>query len=349
MTTYFSICIPQYNRTDFLIKACRTFTEQSFRDFEICISDDCSNDGKEGLLRNYLAESGMKYVYKQTPSNLGYDANLRRAISFSSGKYVLLMGNDDGLSRKDALKRLHEEIERAPDTAVAIANYRETSSGRVFARVHHNGVIGSGPEVATRMFRNYSFVSGVVLAGAQARALATDMVDGSEMYQMYLATRLVSDGGQCLAVADVLIDKDLQIPDQSVDSYRNRPRVWPCPIIKRPLPMGRLLDVVASGIRCSTESPNRDELLYQAARDLYVYTYAFWGIEYRRVQSWRYAAGVLLALSPSEIAATQPLSRRSRVKLWAIYLASMSLSLSVPIRIFDITRGFLYKLAKRSK
>ena len=48
---YFSICIPQHNRTSFLIEALRTLDRQTFRDFEVCISDDASTDGREADLR----------------------------------------------------------------------------------------------------------------------------------------------------------------------------------------------------------------------------------------------------------------------------------------------------------
>ncbi|MDB9482187.1 glycosyltransferase, partial [Dolichospermum circinale CS-537/05] len=40
---FFSICIPQYNRTSFLIEACKVLAQQTFKNFEVCISDDQSN------------------------------------------------------------------------------------------------------------------------------------------------------------------------------------------------------------------------------------------------------------------------------------------------------------------
>ena len=67
---FFSICIPQYNRTSFLIEACRSFAAQSFRDFEICISDDCSTDGRAGELLDYLRSSGLAFVWEQRERNL---------------------------------------------------------------------------------------------------------------------------------------------------------------------------------------------------------------------------------------------------------------------------------------
>lgn len=346
---YFSICIPQYNRTDFLIQACRTFAAQTFRDFEICISDDCSNDGKDGALRAFLAESGLCFRYRRNAANLRYDGNLRSAIELSRGKYVLLMGNDDGLAGHGVLQRMHDEIEAAGGAVAAIANYREVPTGRVFKRMAHTAVLGSGPALAAATFRDYSFVSGVVLDGERARALSSPIVDGSEMYQMYLGTSLVASGGKLLAVADLCIDKDLQIAGQEVDSYRSRPRLDPCPIVKRPLPMGRLAEVVAAGMRPYTSAGEFDRLLFRVARDLYCYTYPFWGLEYRRTQSWRFALGIVWGFSPHDTVARLGLSRLRLAMLWPIYALSSAAALLVPISVFDFLRPRLYSLAKRAR
>ena len=162
---FFSICIPQYNRTEFLIRACQTFASQSFKDFEVCISDDCSNDGKEHKLLEYLRHSNLIYTYSRTEKNLRYDGNLRKAISLSLGRFLLLMGNDDGLSETGTLQFIHDELVRFHPVAVAVTNYRELSSEKVYRRMSITGVHGHGPGVAISNFRNYSFVSGVVLEG----------------------------------------------------------------------------------------------------------------------------------------------------------------------------------------
>ena len=345
---YFSICIPQFNRTEFLIAACHSYAEQTFRDFEICISDDCSTDGMSERLREFLSTSGMRYVYSRTTSNLRYDGNLRAAIGLSAGKYLLLMGNDDALRTPDVLAQLHHDLEAFGDIAAAIANYHELSTNRTFHRMAKTQVLGSGADVAIATFRSYSFVSGVILRGEEARAEVTNELDGSEMYQMYLGTRLVARGGRFLAIERVCIDKDLQIPGQDVDSYRGKPRIWPCPIVRRPLPMGRLLEVIAFSLRPCVAKEELDRQLFRVGRDLYTYTYPFWGIEYRRVQSWPFALGVLLPLNPAAVTAKFPLSSRRRLMLWPIYIASCAIALLTPLKLFDWLRPMLYSLAKRS-
>src|SRR5438067_1165981 len=72
----FSICIPQFNRTSFLIEACKSLVAQSFSSFEICISDDCSTDGREAELASFLLSSGLDFTYARQARNRRYDGNL---------------------------------------------------------------------------------------------------------------------------------------------------------------------------------------------------------------------------------------------------------------------------------
>src|SRR5438552_2765885 len=87
----FSICIPQYNRTSFLIEACKSLDAQTFRDFEVCISDDCSTDGRQPQVIDYLYRSGLSFVYKGRASNGRYDVNLRESIGLSRGRFCMLL------------------------------------------------------------------------------------------------------------------------------------------------------------------------------------------------------------------------------------------------------------------
>ena len=119
----FSICIPQYNRTSFLLLTLESLNSQSFKDFEICISDDCSTDGKESELISYLDKTGMVYRYKKNEKNLKYDGNLRSSIDMARGEFCFLLNNDDCLKSNTALEKLSLEIKKhAPIGAVA-TNY----------------------------------------------------------------------------------------------------------------------------------------------------------------------------------------------------------------------------------
>jgi glycosyltransferase involved in cell wall biosynthesis len=345
---YFSICIPQYNRTDFLIVALQTFAEQKFRDFEVCISDGGSTDGGLPRIESFLVDSGMRHVIGRSERNMQYDANLRRAISLSSGRYLLLMGNDDALIDSMTLSTLHDIIEAHSPVAVAITNYRELPNGRLYRRMTGTGIVGQGLQTAAQTFRHYSFVSGLILAGEGSRLAATDACDGSEMYQMYLGSRLIGEGGRFLSIDRVCINKDIQVPGQMVDSYRTRQRIWPCPIQDRPLPLGRILETVALGLRSATDGLACDSAVATVARQLYAYSYPFWIFEYRRVQSFNYSLGVYKALRPSLTGQRAGLRRIDYLNVWVLYLVVGLIGFATPLIFFDALRSHLYRLAKRS-
>src|SRR4029077_5170846 len=114
-------------------------------------------------------------------------------------------------STPDALAAVRDELIRHAPVAVAITNYREAQTGHVYRRMRTTGIVGAGLATAVDSFRRYSFLSGVVFDGPTARREASPRCDGSEMYQMYLGTRLVGAGGSLLSVDRVCVDKDLQI------------------------------------------------------------------------------------------------------------------------------------------
>lgn len=345
---YFSICIPQYNRTDFLIKALESFSNQTFTDFEVCIYDDNSNDNGESKILNYLKNSTLNYHFHRSKSNGRYDVSLRGAINLSNGMYVFLMGNDDGLIDCKTLELIHNHIERHNDISVVITNYLELTTGKQVRRILKTKKYGTGPTVASSFFRNYAFVSGILFKGEVARGLSTNKLDGSEMYQMYLATSIVSSGGQILGIEDICIQKDLQIKNMQVDSYQNKNKIQKCSLGVKILPMARIFEVIMVGLEGSHYGVKKEENLFIVAKQLYKYTYPYWIIEYRRVQSWCYSFGVYRALNPLVICSNAyNFSFYSKVKLTALYLAMGIVGFITPIFIFDKIRPALFKFAKK--
>jgi glycosyltransferase involved in cell wall biosynthesis len=344
----FSICIPQHNRTSFIIEACRSFSLQTYRNFEVCISDDCSTDGGEQRLLDFLHDSDLSFAYLRQTRNLRYDANLRAAIDLARGTYVLLMGNDDGLASPSVLGEVLEEIERNAPVSVALTNYQDYATGARVARLSRSGIVGSGPGTAAQTFRNFSFVSGVVLDAAAARRHATARWDGSEMYQMFLAARLIAAGGPLLYIDSEAVRKDIQISGESVDSYMARPRIQPCPITARHLPLGQIARLVSDAISPYAVPKRRAELIEQVASQLYRYTYPFWVVEYRRVQSWRFAVGVCLGLQPRYSLRGLALPVPARLRLAVLFWMTSAAALTLPVSLFDRLRRTLYRFAKSS-
>ena len=339
---YFSICVPQHNRTSFLIDACRSIDAQQFRDFELCISDDCSTDGREGDLLEYLQSSGMSFVYRRTEVNLRYDGNLRSAIELATGRFCLLLGNDDALAERSTLETLHRIITAGPEPDVVFTNFCDFVSGAVTRRVSRTAIVGSGAAVAAGHFRKFSFVSGVLLRREPAQQAAVTRWDGSEMYQMYIGCRLIAAGGRLLEADLVTVRKDIQIRGEAVDSYARRGRVELTGIPEQRIPLASVARLVIDAVSPYLAGA-RLRTTGSIVLQYFGFLYPYWLLEYRRVQSWRFAAGVARAMRPSSTLGDSGLSIFERAVAAATYGASTIVGLAAPAGLL----GLLHRPARR--
>lgn len=345
---YFSICIPQYNRTSFLLAALRTLADQSFRDFEVCISDDASTDGRENELLAFLSSSVLEHRYLKQEQNLRYDGNLRAAIALARGKYSFLLGNDDGLVSSNTLASIAAKLRQHGEPAVALTNYREATTGREYRRVAADGIVGQGVDVAVGKFRDFSFVSGVILRTDKAREFATAKWDGSEMYQVYLAARAIASGERLLGITEPAVDKDLRVEGESVESYAAKPRLDPCPIVPRQFNLSSLPAVVSDAVAPYVRRGDLQKLNARILQQLYSFTYPYWLMEFRRVQSWKYAVGIALGQRPAELARGLELQRLARMKVQARFVLSTIAGLLAPRALTQkLIAPIAYRIAKQ--
>lgn len=344
-TPYFSVCIPQYNRTSFLLEALRVLDSQTFRDFEVCISDGNSTDGRDSEVKDFLLSSGLSFAYRRSEVNLRYDPNLRASMELATGRYCVLHGNDDCLKDSQTLAVMNQFLEENGRPAVLIPNFQDWSSGAITRRVKRSTVVGSGPQIAAARFRDVSFVTGVVLAQSESNSHRTTHWDGSEMYQMYMMARLIATGGSLATLDASLVRKDIQVEGESVDNYARQSIIAPCPITERLLPLRLLARLVADAIDGTQSASERTATLSSVVTQLYVFTYPFWIVEYRRVQSWRYAAGLCVGLKPQIVAHGLHFGVADKTYIWILWMFSCVSGLLVPIRLFKKLRPLLHKFA----
>ena len=343
---FFSICIPQFNRTSFLIEACKSLAAQTFKDFEVCISDDCSTDGREKEIVDFLDRANIDFFYRKNQKNVRYDANLRSSIELARGRYCFLLGNDDGLASPNVLENVHAAIEYSGPVGVVLTNYKSFSSGRQFHRVRAAGIAGRGPWVAARNYRNLSFVSGVLIQTQGAKKYATNKWDGSEMYQMYIGCHILAEGAALLGIDEITILEGIRLPGGQVDSYARRPVLVPCPIKERKIPLVQMGRLVVDAIAPAVSSRERSRLAEMIFLQLLVFPYLFWVFEYRSVQSWNYAAGICLGMRPRNLLQGVEIHLFRRMRLIVVYAVVSAVGLFVPVRWFRVAYPLLYSVAK---
>jgi glycosyltransferase involved in cell wall biosynthesis len=86
-----SVIIPTYNRYDLLLRAIESVRNQTFKDFEIIIIDDCSEDDR---YENLKSINDVRYF--KLPKRTGLPAKVRNhGILESKGEWIAFLDDDD--------------------------------------------------------------------------------------------------------------------------------------------------------------------------------------------------------------------------------------------------------------
>jgi len=104
----FSIALPTRNRLEYLRYAVETVRRQDYADWEIVISDNCSEDDIAGYVAA-LADPRIRHYRAEGP--LPVTDNWNNALAQCTGDYVTMLGDDDGLM-PGYFHRLRELIAR---------------------------------------------------------------------------------------------------------------------------------------------------------------------------------------------------------------------------------------------
>lgn len=102
-----SICIPTYNRGSHLANCLNSIISCSLNSdikFQVCVSDNCSTDNTEDIVRN--AQSAIDIKYHKNARNLGHARNFLNVVSMAEGDFIWLIGDDD-LLMPYAIEELH--------------------------------------------------------------------------------------------------------------------------------------------------------------------------------------------------------------------------------------------------
>ena len=96
MKVKLSICIPTYNRIEFLPGTIKSILDQYTPEMQIVISDNFSNDGTKELVQELITthpECNIKYFCWD--KNMGADLNYMKVIEIADGEYCWFLGSDD--------------------------------------------------------------------------------------------------------------------------------------------------------------------------------------------------------------------------------------------------------------
>lgn len=92
-----TIAIPTWNRAAYLRQNLEQLTPQlmeAAHPVEILISDNCSTDESPEVVASFM-QKGVPIRYIRNTENIGSDGNIAQCFNEATGRYVLILGDDD--------------------------------------------------------------------------------------------------------------------------------------------------------------------------------------------------------------------------------------------------------------
>jgi glycosyltransferase involved in cell wall biosynthesis len=89
-----SVIMSVYNDERYVSKSIESILNQTYKDFEFIITDDCSKDGSLQILRQF-AINDSRIVLVENKENLKLTKNLNNMLSLARGELIARMDSDD--------------------------------------------------------------------------------------------------------------------------------------------------------------------------------------------------------------------------------------------------------------
>lgn len=93
-TPKISVVMSTYNRAGYVKEAIESILNQTYKDFEFIIIDDCSTDNTSEVIQSYV-DKDDRIVFIRNEKNMDYNYNLRRGFDLARGEYIARMDDDD--------------------------------------------------------------------------------------------------------------------------------------------------------------------------------------------------------------------------------------------------------------
>lgn len=107
--THISVIIPTYNRKNLVVKAIKSVLAQSYKNYELIVVDDGSDDGSGEYIKQYFPQ--IKLLQQE---NKGVSSARNIAIKHAKGKWIAFLDSDD-LWHNDKLETQISYLNQNPE------------------------------------------------------------------------------------------------------------------------------------------------------------------------------------------------------------------------------------------
>lgn len=142
-----SIIMPSYNTGNYISESINSVINQSYKNWELIIVDDCSTDNTDEIIKDFLKDSRIKYL--KNKENSGAAISRNKALRMAKGEWIAFLDSDDLWKHK----KLEKQIRFMEQNNY---NFSYTKYGEIDEYGNNLNIEISGPKKITK-FKMYSY------------------------------------------------------------------------------------------------------------------------------------------------------------------------------------------------
>lgn len=128
-----SVVVPVYNAKEYLLRCTDSILNQTFKDLELILVDDCSKDDSFKLCQK-IAKSDKRVTAYKREQNGGIFAARNTGIELAKGEFITFVDNDDWLDL-DMYEKLFSAAEKQ-NTDFVSCGFKEIIGEKIIAHSH---------------------------------------------------------------------------------------------------------------------------------------------------------------------------------------------------------------------
>ena len=115
-----SIITPMYNSEKFIEETIKSVINQTYKDWEMIIVDDCSTDNSPNIVKPYVDnDNRIKYIRAKSNQGVSHARNL--ALKEAQGQFIAFLDSDDIWNEEKLEKQINFMKEK--DCAISFTSY----------------------------------------------------------------------------------------------------------------------------------------------------------------------------------------------------------------------------------
>ncbi|MDM1450403.1 glycosyltransferase family 2 protein [Myroides odoratimimus] len=217
--SFVSIIMPSYNSAYFIADSIRSIQKQTFEDWELIISDDCSSDNSFALISELANQDNRIKVYR-LDKNGGAALARNNSLKYAKGRFIAFLDSDDLWKPEKLEKQLKFMLDN--NYPISFTSYEVLDENLKST----NTIINSVKEI------DYSGYLKNTIIGMSTSMIDRDKVGSFEFFNIrtrqdtYLWITLLKRGFKAYGIQEILAQYRVRSNSISANKWKAAKRVW---------------------------------------------------------------------------------------------------------------------------